>query len=216
MENKVLFEQVSSEYLKILNVVSKIKNSDFFKKEKIELWSIAENVHHLSLSLFPVNNILKEPSLMTNRWGISNRKSRTYEQFLDAYNKSKRGLDWKAFPPFVPKSENENSEYVKIHSAKSQNKINDFYKFTGEQIQELRDRIQLQTQVEKEETIKMFELQYQSFFSVTKDIEENQMDNHQIPLPYIGLITLKEMIYFIHNHTQYHRLTIERLIKKVV
>jgi hypothetical protein len=215
METKIYLEQLSQEYSKIVNTIEKIENKIFFKKETPKLWSVAENIHHLSLSLFPINTILKDTNLMTLRWGKSNRISRTYNDFLSAYNTSKQGLDWKAFPPFVPKSENENSEYLKMHTTENQNKIDSFYKFTGEQIQDLRNKVVLQTQVEKEEIIKILVFQYQSFLSFSNEIDENQMNDLQIPSPYIGLITLKEMIFFVHNHTKCHRLTIERLIKKI-
>lgn len=214
MKTKIYLDQINQEYTKMVNTISKIENKIFFKKETPELWSVAENIHHLTLSLFPVNNILKDTNLMTSRWGKSNRKSKTYNDFLSAYNNSKQGLNWKAFPPFVPKSENENIEYLKIHTTENQNKIDSFYKFTGEQIQDLRNKVLLLTQVQKEEIIKILVFQYQSFLSLANDIDENQMDDLQIPLPYIGIITLKEMVFFVHNHTKCHRLTIERLIKK--
>ncbi len=87
----------------------------------------------------PINNLLSQPIAVTERWGPSKRKFRNREVFLNDNKKATIGREWKAFPPFIPKNENENLNYTRLQRTCNQAKIKDFYKLTGNQIQGLRD-----------------------------------------------------------------------------
>lgn len=212
MEITILMQQFNEELSLIVVHVNKVDETNFFKKRNDEKWSIAENLHHLSLSLLPINNLFKQPELMLERWGHSNRKSRDFNSFLEDYKNAVANADWKAFPPFIPKSTNETDGYLKQHATSTQSKLNEFYQYTGDQIKGLREKMQLESNATKSDVVNLFLSQYKTFFLLSEQLSENQMDDCQIPLPYAGLITCKEMIYFTYNHTKVHRLAIEKLL----
>jgi hypothetical protein len=212
MEIKEILQQLNEEFSLIVTQVNKVDEAAFFSKINNEKWSVAEHLLHLSLSLLPVNNLLKQPELMLERWGNSNRKSKSIEVFLDDYKKAVASVDWKAFPPFVPKSEKEVSDYLKLHATTSESKVNEFYQFTGEQIIGLREKIFLSNRSTKNEVLELVALQYRTLTVLSQNLTEMQMDELQIPLPYVGLITCKEMLYFTYNHTKVHRLAVENLL----
>ena len=211
MEIPILIQHFNDEMSLIDAHVSKVDEIHFFKNENNEKWSIAENLHHLSLSLLPINNLFKQPELMLERWGHSNRKSRDFNTFLEDYKKAVANADWKAFPPFIPKSKNETDNYLKQHSTTTQSKLNEFYQYTGDQIKVLREKTQLDNNSTKSDVMNLFLTQYKTFFLLFEQLSEIQMDDCQIPLPYLGLITCKEMMYFTYNHTKVHRLAVERI-----
>lgn len=212
MEIKEILQQLNDEFSLIITQVKQVEEATFFCKINDKKWSVAEHLLHLSLSLLPVNNLLKQPELMLERWGNSNRKSRSIEVFLEDYKKAVTDVDWKAFPPFVPKSENEEHNYLKQHATTSQSKVNEFYQFTGEQIIGLREKIFLNNHSTKNEVLELVALQYQTLTVLSQNFTEMQMDDLQIPLPYVGLITCNEMLYFTYNHTKVHRLAIEKVL----
>ncbi len=57
METKELFEQLNGTFSELVNEISNVENDIFFRKEKSEKWSIAEEIQHLSLSILPINNL---------------------------------------------------------------------------------------------------------------------------------------------------------------
>lgn len=211
MEITILMQQLNNELSLIVNQVNKVDEATFFRKKEKEKWSIAENLQHLSLSLLPINNLFKQPELMLERWGHSNRKSRDFNTFLEDYKNAVANADWKAFPPFIPKSANETDDYLQQHATTTQSKLNEFYQFTGDQIKVLREKMQLESNATKSDVVNLFLSQYKTFFLLSEQLSENQMDDCQIPLPYAGLITCKEMMYFTYNHTKVHRLAIDKL-----
>lgn len=212
MEITILMQQFNEELSLIVAHVNNVDETNFFKKINDEKWSIAENLHHLSISLMPINNLFKQPELMIERWGHSNRKSRDFTTFLEDYKNAVANADWKAFPPFIPKSANETDGYLKQHATSTQSKLNEFYQYTGEQIKGLREKMQLETNTTKSDVMNLFLSQNKTFLLLSEQLSENQMDDCQIPLPYAGLITCKEMMYFIYNHTKVHRLAVEKLL----
>lgn len=210
MEIKEVTLLLQNELEQLKNAVSDIDETLFFSPLKEEKWSIAEHLLHLTLSLLPVNNLFKQPELMLERWGKSNRESREIEVFLADYKKALATADWKAFPPFVPKTTTEPADYLQKHSSTSEDKKNDFYQLTGETIKGLREKIQLDENATKTDVIFGFAQQYNYFFQLISHFSDEQLDACQLPLPYVGLITCKEMIYFTYNHTKVHRMAIER------
>lgn len=204
METKELFKQLNGTFSELVNEISNIESDIFFRKEKTEKWSIAEEIQHLSLSILPINNLLSQPKIVTERWGHSNRKSRKMELFLKDYEKTTLKQEWKAFPPFVPKTESESPNYVGLHYTNNQNKIDDFYNLTGKQIEFVRDKFQIAHSAKKNDIIKTFREQSIILLEISKQMDDTQMDDIQLPLPYIGLVTFREILYFTLNHTEHH------------
>lgn len=215
MEQKSILVSIIEEYEQIQNLIRDMDHGVFFHSNGAGSWSIAEHVHHLSLSLFPVNQSLKEPATLLKTWGVSQNAPMNYQQFIKAYHTAKQGLSWKAFPPFIPKKESENADFIKLHTTKSKDHLDHFYQLTGHQIDSLRDHFLIQENASVEAIREFFTLQYQEFMSLTTGINAEVWAYH-IPLPYIGLVTLQEMTYFIYHHTQSHRMTIERLLKSSI
>lgn len=211
METKELFKKLNGIFSELINEINNVENDIFFHKEKTEKWSIAEEIQHLSLSVLPINNLLSQPKLVTERWGHSNRKSRNMVLFLNDYEKSTLGQEWKAFPPFVPKTESESSNYAELHYTSNQNKIDDFYNLTGKQIELVRDKFQIARSANKNDIIKTFKEQSSILIAISKQMNDVQMDDIQLPLPYIGLVTFREILYFTLNHTEHHFNSIKRL-----
>ncbi|MCC1484430.1 DinB family protein [Winogradskyella immobilis] len=211
METKELFEKLNGTFSKLINEISNVENNIFFRKEKSEKWSIAEEIQHLSLSILPINNLLSQPKLVIERWGHSNRKSRNMELFLNDYEKATLGQEWKAFPPFVPKTESESPNYAELHYTSNQNKIDDFYNLTGKQIELVRDRFQIASSAKKNDIIKTLKEQSSILLTLSKKMNDDQMDDIQIPLPYIGLVTFREILYFTLNHTEHHFNSVKKL-----
>lgn len=207
-----LNEQLSEELTLIIAHTSKVNEAQFFKNSSDVKWSMAENLHHLSLSLLPINNLFKQPELMLKRWGHSNRKSRDFSTFIGDYKKAVANADWKAFPPFIPKKVNEKDDYLQQHATTTQSKLNEFYQYAGVEIEGLREKIQLDSNYSKSDVVHLFQSQYANFFMLSGQLSEKQLDECQIPLPYAGLITCREMIYFTYNHTKVHRLAVERIL----
>lgn len=204
METTMLLDQLSQSFSVVIKVSNEIESTLFFNKPKTEKWSVAEQLQHLSLSIAPINNLLSQPELLTKRWGASNRKSRDIQPFLNDYHKATSGLEWKAFPPFVPKIENESEKYAALHYTSDETKIQDFYTLTGNQIELLRDKFQITDSTEKQEIIETFKQQSDYLLTSSRKMDDIQMDTIQLPLPYIGLVTLKEILYFTLNHTNHH------------
>ena len=204
METKTLFQKLDSTFSNLVKDLGHIENDIFFYKEKAEKWSIAEELQHLTLSILPINNLLSQPIAVTERWGPSKRKSRNMEVFLNDYKKATMGREWKAFPPFVPKTENENPNYTALHHTSDQLKIKDFYKLTGNQIQRLRDLFPITGTTRKKDIIQQFSEQSTMLLAISKQMDDKQMDDIQLPLPYIGLVTFKEALYFTLDHTWHH------------
>ncbi|WP_339727639.1 DinB family protein [Maribacter stanieri] len=213
MESKELFEKLERVFSEVLHILDNMENDFFFRKKKLEKWSIAEEIQHLSLSIVPINNSLSQLPLITERWGHSNRESRSLIIFLKDYEKAVSNGKWKAFPPFVPKTESESLNYSRLHYTSEQNKISDFYNLTGSQIELLREKFQIARLADKDSIIRIFKEQSSILLSVSKKLDDSQMDNIQLPLPYIGLVTLKEILYFTLNHTEHHCNSIKNLSK---
>lgn len=211
METKELFEKLNGTFSELVNEISNVENDVFFHKEKAGKWSIAEEIQHLTLSILPINNLLSQPKLVTERWGHSNRKSRKMELFLSDYEKATLGQEWKAFPPFVPKTESESPNYAGLHYTSNQNKIDDFYKLTGKQIELVRDKFQISRSANKNEIIKPFKEQSSILIAISKKMNDAQIDDIQLPLPYIGLVTFREILYFTLNHTEHHFNSVKKL-----
>jgi hypothetical protein len=65
----------------------------------------------------------------------------------------------------------------------------------------------------KEEDITNFLLmQSKGLLQLSATFTDEQMDDLQLPLPYIGLITLKEMLFFTIYHTNSHTIKIKELV----
>lgn len=215
METKELFKKLNGTFSELVNEIGNVENDFFFHKDKFEKWSIAEEIQHLSLSILPINNLLSQPKLVTERWGHSNRKSRSMELFLSDYEKATLGQEWKAFPPFVPKTESESPNYASLHYTRNQSKIDDFYNLTGKQIELVRDKFQIASSAKKNDIMKTFKEQSSTLIAISKQMNDAQMDDMQLPLPYIGLVTFREILYFTLSHTKHHHNSMKNLVQKL-
>ncbi len=54
---------------------------------------------------------------------------------------------------------------------------------------------------------------HSKFIERASNLSEEVLDNNQIPHPLIGLLTVREFLYFTHYHTQRHNDTITRLLR---
>jgi len=126
------------------------------------------------------------------------------EKFRSDYGQATAGQEWKAFPPFVPKTESESPAYAALHHTEDQNRVDDFYKYTGTGIEMVRDKFQIVRSAKKEGVLGMFAAQSGSLLTTAKQMEDAQLHNIQLPLPYIGLVTLKEALLFTLFHTGHH------------
>ncbi len=216
MEKKELFEKLNGTFSALVNEISHVGNDIFFHKEKLEKWSIAEEIQHLSLSILPINNLLSQPKFVTERWGHSNRKSRNLESFLMDYDRETVGQEWKAFPPFVPKTENESPNYAALHYTRNQIKVDDFYNLTGKQIEFVREKFQIARSAKKYDVIKTFKEQSSILIAISEQMSDDQMDDIQLPLPYIGLVTFREVLFFTLNHTKHHYNSVKELSKRQI
>ncbi|WP_209401421.1 hypothetical protein [Pseudozobellia sp. WGM2] len=113
----------------------------------------------------------------------------------------------------MQKTESESPDYPSLHYTSDQTEINEFYNLTGKQIELLREKYQISRSTTKNDIIRIFEEQSGILLSISKKIDEFQMDSIQLPLPYIGLVTFKEILYFTLNHTSHHFNSIKNLSK---
>lgn len=213
METRELFKQLNSTFSMLINEINNMEEDTFFRKERAEKWSIAEEIHHLNLSILPINDLLSKPKLIVERWGHSSRKSRNIESFMQDYENATVGAEWKAFPPFVPKTESENPNYARLHFTRNQNKIDDFYDLTGKQIEFVRDKFPIAHSIKKNDIISIFKEQTSILLHFSKQINDAKMDDMQLPLPYIGLVTFREVLYFTLEHTKHHFNSVKKLRK---
>ena len=130
----------------------------------------------------------------------------------DYYNATK-DEPWKTFPPFTPKLENEPANYSKLHYSANQQKIDKFYQFTGGQITELSGKFPILSSSKKEDIANLFLMQSKAFVELSAAFTDEQMDDLRLPLPYLGLITLREMLFFTIYHTNSHTVKIKEIMK---
>lgn len=203
MEKNEIIEKLDLVFADLVSVCESVSPTDLFKKSADDKWSIAENIHHLSLTYMPVNASARSFKAMEEKWGSSGRKSRTYDQLLEAYADATSAYAWKTFPPFVPKRADQKDEYVRLHAADSKTKLAEFYAMVGEEIQSLTDRVPLD-EMQPGSLLKMFKMQSRLLVQSAARLTEEQLDSLQIPIPYLGLITFREILYFTHFHTKHH------------
>jgi hypothetical protein len=197
---------------KLSQCLDGVKSELFFHKEKDEVWSIAENVQHITMTFLPINNLLKSPELIIQSYGHSGRKSREMDTFTADYYNATKDEPWKTFPPFTPKLENESINYPKLHYSDNQQKIDKFYQFTGTQIAELPNKFPILSTSKEEDITNFLLMQSKGLLQLSATFTDEQMDDLQLPLPYIGLITLKEMLFFTIYHTNSHTIKIKELV----
>lgn len=192
------------------SITAQMENAVFFRKERAEVWSVCEHLQHLILTILPITNLLKNPALLTERWGHSGRGSRTKETFLADYQAAMKGAAWKTIPPFVPKNESDRTENARLHSSQLAQTETDFYALTGTQIQGLPDKLPSAAQTSKEEIVALLLAQGKALITLSGNLDDAQLDDMLLPFPYIGLITLRETLIFTQYHMTCHYATIAK------
>ena len=210
METKQLFSQLELEFSNIDAITAQMDNSTFFQKERDEVWSVCEHLQHLILTILPITNLLKQPTLLIERWGHSGRQSRTKAEFLIDYQAAMNGAAWKTIPPFVPQTKSDRTENARVHSSQTVKTETDFYALTGTQIQALPDKLPSADKTSKEEVVALLLAQGKALTSLAANLEEAQLDDMMLPFPYIGLITLRETLIFTQYHMACHYATIAK------
>ncbi|MCE9599316.1 MAG: DinB family protein [Spirochaetia bacterium] len=207
-------QELRSVFNSLIHFCEEVPTALFYEKKDAARWSIAENVHHLSLTYMPVNTALRRPAIMERRWGVSGRVSRSQEIFIRDYDRVTTDTDWKTFPPFVPLSIEQSEDYIDLHASQSKEKIRVFYAQVGEQIQSLPRRSAFQKQ-QREDVLTVFKENSSLLLDQIVKLNDSEMDRYQVPLPYIGLITIQELVYFTRMHTEHHLQCIKRLANSV-
>jgi DinB superfamily len=200
METKLIITQLELEFSKMADLAIQMDDSDFFRKVKDEVWSVCEHLQHLTLTMLPVTNLLKQPVVLAERWGHSGRASRSQMVFLADYKAATTWTGWKTLPPFVPKVDTASEQNAQLHSSQNEQIGADFYALTGTQMQGLADKLPSAASTNKADVVALLVSQCKALLSLIATFDDAQMDDLRLPFPYIGLVTLKEMLML----TQYH------------
>ncbi len=202
MDTKTLTAKLDTLFSEVINYVSAVDEQTFFHKEKAEVWSIAEEVHHLTLTIYPVNGVFRHPENNRVKYGVSTRPSRSYEQFAEEYKATVAQVEWRSFMPFIPKQNGEEDGYAGSHLQKDKTKLDQFYHITGEQINGLRDKLPMPA--DRKDIIALYTEQARMLAMQAAQLSDEDLDTTLIPLPYMGLITLREILYLNLIHNRYH------------
>jgi hypothetical protein len=189
----------------LASVVARADEGAFFAKESDARWSPAEEVQHLALTYIPVSGMLARPKIMRRRWGASEHASRDYDSFMRDYKQATSTQAWKTFPPFVPMRENEPEGYMELHASDRTDKVKAFYEQSGgERAIEIRATHIWNETTTKADVLAFFQEQSGKLLAGARSISDADLDECRLPLPYIGMITARESLYFTLSHTRHH------------
>jgi hypothetical protein len=199
METKLIITQLELEFSKMADLAMQMDDAAFFHKEQDEVWSVCEHLQHLILTMLPVTNLLRQPHLLAERWGHAGRPSRSYADLI-AHYKAATWDGWKTLPPFVPNVAAAPAQNAQLHSTPNARIGADFYALAGTEMKGLADKLPSTATTSKDEIVALLMAQCKALLSPIASFDDAQMDDLCMPFPYIGLLTLKEMLMF----TQYH------------
>jgi len=202
MDTKTLTDSLNTLFSEVINYVSGIDDDAFFHKEKAAVWSIGEELHHLTLTIYPVNGVFRHPENNRAKYGPATRPSRSYQQFADEYRATIAQVEWKSFMPFIPKQAGEEDGYATYHLQTDKAKLDQFYSVTGDQINGLREKLPMPPH--RKDIIALYKEQAYMLAAQGSGLSDSDLDNTLIPLPYMGLITLREILYLNLIHNRYH------------
>lgn len=63
---------------------------------------------------------------------------------------------------------------------------------------------------DKNQLIKEYQLETDKLIRSLENWDENQLDNYVLPHPLLGKLSIREMLYFTHLHTNHHFKTIKK------
>ncbi len=212
METQLLLTQLEFEFSTMSTYAAQMGRSDFFRRENAEAWSPCEHLQHLTLTLLPVTNLLKQPAAFAERWGHSGRASRSQADFWADYKAATTGTGWKTLPAFVPKTTTGAEENAVLHSAANEKVGADFYALTGSQFPGLPDKLPTADKTTQEEVVAVLMGQCKALITLIGNYDEAQLDDLQLPFPYIGLVTLREMLMLTLNHFAHHQTVIANMV----
>ena len=119
--NKTELKGLLQERVQGVVVFSENQTSEvFYAKPAADVWSVAENVQHLILSVQPLARIFGAPkSYFIEKWGKAPHSSRAYEQMVEIYDAALGGggVATGAFVPLAttPSKEQLLTDFVQIH-----------------------------------------------------------------------------------------------------
>ncbi len=148
---------------------------------------------------------------MLERWGSSNRASRSIEVFDRDYDAAIQGQPWKSFPGFVPITGGKPESSINMHTARNKGILEDFFNLVGTKILELPEKMMINPAGGKEPVISLFAYQTSSLVTQASLLPEPELDRLQLPLPYLGMVTIGEMVYFVSRHCKQHLIRIKEL-----
>ena len=197
--------EIETLFADIARVVAGADEQAFFAKESDARWSAAEEVQHLALTYIPVSGMLARPKIMLRRWGPADRPSRDYETFMRDYKQATSTQAWKTFPPFVPMRENEPAGYVELHASDRVDKVEAFYEQSGgKRAIQIRATHVWTDATMKADVLSFFQDQSGKLLIGARTIADADLDRCRLPLPYIGMITARESLFFTLSHTRHH------------
>jgi len=106
--------------------------------------------------------------------------------------------------PFIPELENKPVGYPGLHAATNKEKTDEFYALTGSQVTSLPKKMIIHYNTTKKNIIETFRTQSDLVIGRLPGLTDHDLDNYQLPLPYMGLVTLEEMLYFTASHVAHH------------
>ncbi len=212
MNKETILKNLTAAFDELMEVGKDAKRETFFHKPKPEKWSPAEEIQHLSLTYMPFNKLIGRPAILLRRWGKSPVDSRDPETFQRDYIAAREGAPWRTFPPFVPRLADEASDYVDLHASRGVDKIRAFNEQSGGDMTSLRDSLVIGADTGVDDILTEFRNQSTPLVQAARKLTEEQMDMCRLPLPYVGLVTVREGLFFTLSHTKHHLGSVHMLL----
>ncbi len=185
-----------------------IEDGNFFVRRG-EGWAVADDVLHLALCMVPIHRSLRVPALLVRKWGEAGG-SRSEEEFLNYYRKATATHPWKTIAPFIPRRAAA-PDTVTPHAAEDPDVADAFFAFLGRRDEGVPPEAVIGPDTTKQSVMAFFAAQAGHAIAALEKLEMADLDRYRLPIPYAGLITLRELVYFTMMHTEHHR---ERILTK--
>ncbi len=100
---KDLFDRYQAANDSLVKTAGSFTEEQFFKRPEEGKWSAAENMEHLILATKPMIGLFLKPEVIVERWGTTDKPSRSYDEIANAYLKATNGAG-KAPERLVPQA----------------------------------------------------------------------------------------------------------------
>ncbi|HSY77734.1 MAG TPA: DinB family protein, partial [Bacteroidia bacterium] len=155
MTQSEILNKLEEEFAEMEKTASSFTEDQFFQSPVPGKWSAAQNLEHLFMSTKPLAGLFGTPEIMVEKWGKSNKPSRSYDEVVELYLQ-KVGNVGAGIPAFTPQ----------------------------------------ETELTKGEQIIKFDMVNEKFLDRAGKLSETDLDTYQAPHPLIGLLTVREFLYF--------------------